>query len=246
MQYCRTLIFLALLFYSIIPLPAQQTSGTSSKESDQPEWTPEPDRKTRFGKDDPMVISDGKKQPKITNFLVYGATIGSPGSANLNLGYYYKDIVIRASGMHWRPHWWGGQVDLGYSFWKTPVIAHSISIVAGAFAVDPYAPQVTHGGQNSYPTALDIPGYQHRNPTFEDTIIRSAVANQNPALETYLEYKSRDNQKVHLSQRYIGLTYDILLGNFFLQVGAGIGQGNYTNPQLLLQMGYLFDTRSSQ
>ncbi|TGK17570.1 hypothetical protein EHO61_13620 [Leptospira fluminis] len=220
-----------------------QTYDKVEKGSEQPEWSPDPDRKTRFGQEEPTIVETKKAGPKITNFLVYGATIGSPGSMNLNLGYYYKDVVFRASGGHWRPHWWGGQVDLGYSFWKTPVITHSVSIVAGSYAVDPYAPQVGHGGQNRYPSALNVPGYNHWNPTFDDLIIRSYVSNLNPTLESFLEYKSRENQKVFLSQRYIGLTYDILLGNFFLQVGVGVGKGNFSNPQLLLQMGYFFDTR---
>ena len=110
--------------------------------------------------------------------------------------------------------------------------------------MDPFAPELGRGGQTSYPTGTDFPGYQHRNPTFEDLIIRSYIAEQNPNLAAVLEYDSRDKQKVTLNQRYIGLTYDFLLGNFFLQVGGGIGSGDYKNPQLLIQLGYLFDTRS--
>ncbi|PJZ70180.1 hypothetical protein CH373_09910 [Leptospira perolatii] len=222
------------------PVFAQYSGDGNKKEDPAPEWNPDSDRKSQIGKGDYQTL----KTDKVTNFWVYGASIGSPGSVNLNLGYYYKDVVLRVSGGYWRTHWWGGQVDLGYSFWKTPVIAHSISIVGGAFQVDPFAPDVGRGGQNEYPTAINVPGYNHRDPTFEDQIIRSYVASNNANLATYLEYASRDRQKVHLHQAYIGLTYDILLGNFFLQVGAGSGPGDYRNPQLLIQLGYLFDTRS--
>jgi hypothetical protein len=213
------------------------------------DWSPGTDKKSQIGKDEKDTINKDtlkeKKLPKSTDFFVYGASIGSPASINFNAGYYFNDFVIRGSGGRWRPHWYGGQLDLGYTFWKTPVITHSISLVAGAFQVDPFEPEVGRGGQTSYPTRLNVPGYQHRDPTYEDLIIRSYVAEQDPAAALLLEYTSRDRQKVYLKQQYIGLTYDILLGNFFLQLGGGIGQGDYKNPQLLLQMGYLFDTRSN-
>lgn len=212
-----------------------------------PDWSPDPDRKTRFREEQEQKDQlAAKPLPKSTDFFVYGATIGSAASINLNLGYYYKDVVFRASGGHWSPNWWGWQLDLGYTFWKTPVIAHSVSVVLGQFQVDPYSPELGRGGQTSYRTGFDVPGYQHRDPTFEDLIIRSYVAETNPDLAALLEYQSRDTQRVVLNQRYIGLTYDILMGNFFLQLGGGIGGGDYKNPQLLIQMGYLFDTRSSQ
>jgi hypothetical protein len=214
------------------------------------DWTPGSDKKSKIGKDDDDKIGKEtlkeKRLPKTTNFFVYGASIGSPASLNFNVGYYFGDFVIRGSGGRWRPHWYGGQIDFGYTFWKTPVITHSISLVAGAFQVDPFRPEVGRGGQNSYPTGLDVPGYQNRNPTYEDQFIRSYIASVDPTAALILEYESRDRQKVYLKQQYLGLTYDILLGNFFLQLGGGIGQGDYKNPQLLLQMGYLFDTRSNQ
>ncbi|TGL59178.1 hypothetical protein EHQ58_09725 [Leptospira ognonensis] len=212
------------------------------------DWSPGSDKKSQIGKEDSLNSETlkEKKLPKTTDFFVYGASIGSPASINFNLGYYFKDFVIRGSGGRWRPHWYGGQIDFGYTFWKTPVITHSISLVAGAFQVDPFNPEVGRGGQTSYPTGLDVPGYQNRNPTYEDILIRSYVTSVDPTAAFILEYESRDRQKVYLKQQYLGLTYDILLGNFFLQLGGGIGQGDYKNPQLLLQMGYLFDTRSNQ
>ncbi|RHX86498.1 hypothetical protein [Leptospira stimsonii] len=224
-----------------------QTQKKESKSDPSPEWVEEPDGKTRIGKEGANDNSlNGKALPNSTNFLVYGASIGSPGSINFNVGYYYKDVVLRASGGKWNPHWWGGQVDIGYSFWKTPVVAHSVSLVFGKFEVDPFQPEVGRGGQNSYPSGSSFPGYSHRDPTYEDLIIRSYVTDQNPTLALYLEHESRDRQKVHLNQQYVGLTYDFLLGNFFLQLGGGIGKGDYKNPQLLIQIGYLFDTRSSE
>ncbi|MDV6234886.1 hypothetical protein CH379_004485 [Leptospira ellisii] len=237
------IFLISILFISYAaPAFAQDSYKKNSKDEETaPDWNPESDRKTRFGND----ADDSKTSalPKSTNFLVYGASIGSPGSINLNLGYYYKDVVLRVSGGKWNPHWWGGQVDLGYTFWKTPVIAHSVSLVFGKFQVDPFEPEIGRGGQNSYRSGSSFPGYQHRDPTYEDLIIRSYIAEQNPTLALYLEHESRDRQKVYLNQQYVGLTYDFLLGNFFLQVGGGIGKGDYKNPQLLIQVGYLFDTR---
>ncbi len=213
----------------------------------EPDWSPTKNSNSKVIDDEKLNSKslDEKKLPKVTNFWVYGASIGSPASLNFNLGYYFKDIVIRGSGGVWGPDWKGGQFDLGYSFWKTPVLSHSISIVGGYFEVNPFAPEVGRGGQSSYPTGLNIPGYNKRDPSQEDLIIRSYINSIDPNVGTFLEYESRERQKVQLTQRYIGLTYDFLLGNFFLQLGGGVGQGDYRNPQLLLQMGYLFNTREN-
>lgn len=243
----QTFILLGFLNVAVFAQSQNLKYDSTPKEDPSPDWTEDPDRKTKIGKEEEgSDILKGKPLPKSTNFLVYGASIGSPGSINLNLGYYYKDVVVRVSGGKWNPHWWGGQVDIGYSFWKTPVIAHSVSLVFGKFEVDPFQPEIGRGGQNSYPSGSSFPGYSHRDPTYEDLIIRSYVTEQNPTLALYLEHESRDRQKIHLNQQYVGLTYDFLLGNFFLQVGGGIGKGDYKNPQLLIQLGYLFDTRSAE
>jgi len=243
--YLILLLFISNQLFSETPYPKDKNDKEIKPEWD---WTPGSDKKSQIGSEDKLDADTlkEKKLPKSTNFFVYGASIGSPASININLGYYFNDFVIRASGGRWRPHWYGGQIDFGYTFWKTPVITHSISLVAGAFQVDPFMPEVGRGGQNSYPTGLDFPGYNHRNMTYEDGFIRSYIAEQNQDAALLLEYESRERQKVYLKQQYLGLTYDILLGNFFLQLGGGIGQGDYKNPQLLLQMGYLFDTRSNQ
>ncbi len=42
-------------------------------------------------------------------------------------------------------------------------------------------------------------------------------------------------------QNYVGLTYDMYLSGFFLQAGLGAGNGDYPNPQVLFQIGYLFE-----
>jgi|GEM_PF-2156723 len=46
--------------------------------------------------------------------------------------------------------------------------------------------------------------------------------------------------KQHNKQNYIGLAYDVNYSGFFLQAGLGAGKGDYANPQLLFQFGYLF------
>jgi hypothetical protein len=40
--------------------------------------------------------------------------------------------------------------------------------------------------------------------------------------------------------RYFGAAYDVYLSGFYLQVGLARGQGDYPNPQLAMQFGYLF------
>lgn len=243
----KLILLYITIFLFATSLVSQTTPYPKDKEGNEikPEWTPTKSDQSAFGEDEKLKPDslDAKRLQKSTNFWVYGASIGSPASLNFNLGYYFKDVVLRGSGGAWGPHWYGGQVDLGYTFWKTPVIAHSISIVGGYFEVNPFAPEVGRGGQSSYPTGVNVPGYNRRDPSQEDLLIRSYVNSIDSNIGTFLEYESRERQRVHLSQRYIGLTYDFLLGNFFLQVGGGVGQGDYKNPQLLLQMGYLFNTR---
>ena len=177
---------------------------------------------------------------KYSNFWVVGGSVGSPASGNINVGYYFTNFVLRASGMRYSPHWNGIQGDIGYSFWKTSVVAHSVSLVFGDFNVRPFDPQIQKGGQNKFERD-GIPGYTNQPQTFTDTLIRAYITNQDPTLGALLDYQYRTRQYANLHQQYVGLTYDLLLGNFFLQLGMGYGRGDYRNPQLLLQMGYLFD-----
>ncbi len=177
---------------------------------------------------------------KYSNFWVLGGSVGSPASGNINVGYYFTNFVLRASGMRYSSHWNGIQGDIGYSFWKTSVVAHSVSLVFGDYNVRPFDPQLQQGGQNKYDRG-GIPGYNNQPQTFTDTLIRAYITNQDPTIGALLDYQYRTRQFANFHQQYVGLTYDLLLGNFFLQVGMGYGQGSYRNPQLLLQMGYLFD-----
>jgi len=39
---------------------------------------------------------------------------------------------------------------------------------------------------------------------------------------------------------YVGAAYDAYLSGFYLQIGLAHGRGDYPNPQLLMQFGYLF------
>lgn len=231
------------------PTEAQSKTYLNSENQTEPHWNPDKNRtKSASDTEDWESNLKPKKLPKSTDFFVYGASIGSPAGANLMVGYYFKDIVFRGSGMRWDSEWWGGQADLGYSFFKTPVIAHSFSLVMGTFGNNPYAPQGGgggRGGQRYYPSGLNVPGYDRNPISFEDALIRSYVSSENSDLNLLLTYESRPNQSVYLTQRYIGLTYDVLVGNFFLQFGGGAGQGDYKNPLLLVQIGFLFDTRGT-
>ena len=42
------------------------------------------------------------------------------------------------------------------------------------------------------------------------------------------------------SDHYVGGTFDMYLAGFFFQIGLAHGRGDYPNPQLLVQCGYLF------
>jgi hypothetical protein len=187
-------------------------------------------------KEEPDFIKNGREE----KFLVLGSSMGSPGSLNLNAGYYFDKFVVRGSGMYFNPYWNGGQVDLGYSIYKTSRVIYGFSLVGGAFRVNPFDPQINQGGQNYYKRS-DFPGYENQPATFADTLIRSEIAKINPDLSTYLEYTYRTRQEARFSQNYIGGAFDFYLDGFWFQLGLGVGKGDYRNPQLLIQLGYLFD-----
>jgi hypothetical protein len=42
------------------------------------------------------------------------------------------------------------------------------------------------------------------------------------------------------SWTYLGAVYELNLGGFFLQAGASVGEGDYSNPQLMFQIGYMY------
>jgi hypothetical protein len=46
-----------------------------------------------------------------------------------------------------------------------------------------------------------------------------------------------------LRQSYAGLSYDAYYAGFFLQIGLGFGKGDFPNPNLAFQCGYLFELR---
>lgn len=53
-------------------------------------------------------------------------------------------------------------------------------------------------------------------------------------------YDSNDSRLLK-TQNYVGVAYDVNYTGFFMQLGAGFGNGDYKNPQLLTQFGYLFE-----
>jgi len=219
----------------------------SLAEEKSPEWKPDPNQRSQFGTQERDVrSSEPEKRLKTTNFWILGGSIGSPAGANLLGGYYFRDFVLRGSGMRWGSEWWGGQVDLGYTFWKTSVLAHSVSLVAGSFVVDPMNPAPGRGGQRSYPTGVDFPGYTDNPPSLSDLVIRSQIQAANPSLDIALQYLARPEQKQYLTQSYLGVTYDLLLGSVFLQFGVGVGRGDFRNPVLLLQAGTTWNSRSKE
>ncbi|MCK6379859.1 MAG: hypothetical protein L6Q54_01215 [Leptospiraceae bacterium] len=189
-----------------------------------------------------QAVEESVKFPRPTpeNFLTIGASIGNPASLNFNLSYMFRSVILRGSGMIYNRHWNGGQVDIGFAFHKTPVVIQSFSIVAGDFNVSPFNPTPAQGGQPNYELNY-YPGYNHNPITLQDYFIRDKVRSINPELAAYLEYQYNQGKKAYLHQSYIGITYDVRLGGFFLQLGIGTGRGDYRNPQLLFQLGYMFD-----
>ncbi len=55
--------------------------------------------------------------------------------------------------------------------------------------------------------------------------------------------KSTDSQQggQYVQQKYYGLAYDMDLAGFFLQTGLATGPGEYSNPQITFQFGYLWE-----
>lgn len=49
---------------------------------------------------------------------------------------------------------------------------------------------------------------------------------------------SWDNK--HYDWAYAGLTYNLNWNGFFVEIGMTVGEGDFTNPQLLLQFGYVY------
>lgn len=246
-----------ILFFLTISIFSQATDTTKEEKKEKSNIEIMQENEAKIEKDraarekEPLTGYDAEtnskksikdNNDKYSNFWVLGGTVGSPASGNVTVGYYFTNFVLRASGMRYSSHWNGIQGDIGYSFWKTSVVAHSFSLVFGQYNVRPFNPPVGGGdaGQNKYDRD-GIPGYNHYPQTFTDTLIRAYIANQDPTLAALLEYQYRPRQYANFHQQYVGLTYDLLLGGFFIQLGAGYGQGSYRNPQLIFQIGYLFD-----
>lgn len=190
-----------------------------------------------FKKPEPDFLKNGREE----KFLVVGASIGSPSSLNINVGYYIDRLVLRGSGMYFNPNWNGQQFDLGYSIYKTSQVIFGFSFVMGNFHVSPFAPDINKGGQTRM-VYDDFPiGYQNNPQKLTDQYIRSLIAKDNPDLAVAFEYLYRTRQEMNFSQNYLGGAFDFYLDGFWLQLGLGAGRGDYRNPQLLIQLGYLID-----
>ncbi|HMV79698.1 MAG TPA: hypothetical protein PL048_16400 [Leptospiraceae bacterium] len=241
-------LFLILLCFFCLGIAAEENRSNaeyleenSKIVNDKRERAGALEKEGKDRREEPDFMTNGRKE----NFFVAGFSAGSPAGLNFNAGWYFDRFVIRGSGMSYNSNWNGAQLDLGYSFYKTKEVIMGFSLVGGAFRANPFDPQTGSGGQNKY-KRFDFPGYENQPPTLTDNLIRSYIASQNSDLAALLEYKYRTRQYGKFSQNYIGLTYDVYLDGFFLQLGAGYGQGSYRNPQLLIQVGYLFDFGKSQ
>jgi uncharacterized protein YxeA len=235
-------VILSLIIISSVRLSSQENNGSNidflnknkayiNEKKDKNNKSDTTERKS-----EPDFIKNGREE----KFFFLGASGGSPGSLNLNAGYYFDKYVVRGSGMYFNPNWNGGQIDLGYSIYKTPYVIYGVSLVGGAFRVNPFDPQIDQGGQNQYKRS-NFPGYENQPQTFSDTIIRGEIARVNPEAAIFLDYYYRNRQEAKFSQNYIGGAFDFYLGGFWFQLGMGVGKGDYRNPQLLIQLGYLLD-----
>ena len=55
----------------------------------------------------------------------------------------------------------------------------------------------------------------------------------------YDDYDEYDNLEIKKWQ-YIGLVYNLNWGGFFLEGGLSIGEGDFTSPQAIFQIGYMY------
>jgi hypothetical protein len=106
------------------------------------------------------------------------------------------------------------------------------------------------GGYYVAPIAFRVSGgYWHEGwngiqGDFGVTLTRSSSLNMGISLvvgKFSVDPVDDRGEKQLFSQHYVGLAYDMYLSGFFLQAGLGTGNGDYPNPQALLQLGYLFE-----
>jgi hypothetical protein len=78
--------------------------------------------------------------------------------------------------------------------------------------------------------------FNHTSAFAQGVSLVAGVFRTNPVLPDAAGNLSEQTKSVH----YVGGTFDMYLAGFFLQIGLAHGRGDYPNPQLLMQTGYLF------
>ncbi len=83
----------------------------------------------------------------------------------------------------------------------------------------------------------DIGFLFNSSPSFAHGLsVIAGVFRANPVLADAAGGTREADRSVH----YVGAAYDAWLSGFYLQVGIARGRGDYPNPQLVMQFGYMF------
>jgi hypothetical protein len=113
-----------------------------------------------------------------------------------------------------------------------------LAFAAGA-ALDPFQIRIAGGwwksGWNGIQGSIGIPF--SRGPYLTHGLaIAWGFYKANPVLPD----DQGNDAMVVKQEHYVGLVYDVDYAGFFLQSGLAAGWGDYPNPQVLVQFGYLF------
>lgn len=201
----RIFIFFLLfgLYLSTTTIFGQEIKRESiSKELSNKEYLEENKKKLDNYSEKEHTIYDNEKKDR---FFTLGGTIGSPAGANINLGYYFDNYSIRLSGMYYQKYSNGAQLDLGYIFHRTNSpgfsIKQGVSLVGGIFQMNPLKNKFGIG---------QLP--------FDRKLLE-------------LAYNGPDNLvNWNYTHNYFGLTYDLYLEGFFMQIGVAAGRGSLKKP----------------
>lgn len=109
----------------------------------------------------------------------------------------------------------------------------------GGFYFAPVALRISGGAWgphwNGFQADLSLI-FNHTSAFAQGVSLVGGVFRTNPVLLDAAGNLSEQTKSVH----YLGGTFDMYLAGFFLQIGLAHGRGDYPNPQLLVQAGYLF------
>ncbi len=135
------------------------------------------------------------------------------------------------------------QTDDGNSAVLGVVIGAPSSIaLVGGYDAGPVALRLSGGawGKGWYGAQADVSVIFSRSGSFSQglSVLAGQYGTKVVSLDDQLQEVTQFNK-----QKYLGIAYDAWFSGFFLQVGMGHGWGDFPNPNLLFQFGYLFQIR---